>query len=231
MRSAYKQRCRETYSCSQSAHCYWQHTRPAPTYPYDSLIDMRCLTSCCSKLQAALPITCLEPLTGVMETSWWKRKASVGLGYKLQQQSSSVTWRRVSSARRLSDSSGDETGFSDDDLTDIIDLPTGMTSNQLTRHVAIDHHDKQLQTSLIRSCPLAGSEWLEMLRRQVMQIAVKWARRQTTMPVQRRHPIPSRWLLSCRVWTLSGITWRQLAASPISVHAAGLATLKSIFRT
>ena len=152
-------------------------------------------------------------------------------GYKLQQPSSTVTWRQVSCARRkLSDGSGDEIGFSNNDRTDGVNLPAAVTWNQFSQYMAIDCGvqtaaditDKELCSTL------ASSEWLKMLRCQAMQTAVKWPRRQTTMPV-----IPPTHHAGCcpAVWTLCGLTWRKLAASRMSVHAAGLATLKSMLRS
>ena len=41
-------------------------------------------------------------------------------------------------------------------------------------------------------------------------------------------PLPSLPVTLAAVWTLCGLTWRQLAVSPMSVHAPGLATLKSM---
>jgi len=69
--SAYEQCCRETYTVQlQPISTLLLTTYTCRPYlPYDSLIDMWCMTSCCSKLQAALLIACPAPLMGVMKTS------------------------------------------------------------------------------------------------------------------------------------------------------------------
>jgi len=90
----------------------------------------------------------LTPLMGV--------KASVGSGYKLQHQSSTATWRRVSCGRRLSDGGGDETGFSDNDLTDancqLASLRDIKSVQPIHRHPPRRPNSCRHHCSLIRSC-------------------------------------------------------------------------------
>jgi len=95
--------------------------------------------------------------------------------------------------RRLSEGSGDEMEFSNNDLIDA-DLPAGVTSNKFSRYVAID---RDVQTT----ADITDKELCIGQQSVAGDAEVKWARRQTTMPVS-RHPLPSCWLLPYSLGTV-----------------------------
>jgi len=178
------------------------------------------LTSCCSKLQAVLSIARPAPLMVVTETSdeserpAWGQVINCSNNRQLLHEGEFRVWggwvkaveMRWSSAIMIS-------------LTLTCQLAWHQISSAGTWPSTAT--SKQLQTSLIRSCALASSQWLEMLRwngpggRQQCQ----WA------------DTPSRHAGCCHtVWALCGLTWRQLVSSPVSVRAVSLAMLKSTLR-
>jgi len=93
---------------------------------------------------------------------------------------------------------------SDNDFTDVVDLPAGVTSNQFSR--VCGHPPRR---------PNSCRHWLEMERCQATQTAVKWTRRQTNDA-----PPSSRYTGCCSaVCTLSlcGLTCRLDAVAAVWV--------------
>jgi len=110
-----------------------------------------------------------------------------------------------------------------------------MTSNQFSRYVAT-HRNFQTAADIVTDKELCSvhwpdswPEWLEMLRCQALQTAVKWPAQEADNDAG-EPPLLPRHTGCCPAVQSGHCTWRQLAASPMSVHAAGLAMLKSMLR-